>query len=107
MQKVNLKEIVFPNNGISTVSYFKAGVLWILAGEHKPIIRKAEKGEKSTLNDPEVIKVISEAVPGQNSYLMDLTIRSNINECVISDPNYTLEEKVSKIADSISKFVIC
>lgn len=107
MQRVNLSEIIFPNTGVDAVSYFKAGVLWILAGENKPVIRKAEKGERSTLNDPEIIKVISEAVPGRNSYLMDLTIRSNINECVISDPKYSLEEKVRKVADSISSFVVC
>lgn len=106
MQKFNLGEIIFPNKDVNNITYFKAAVLWVLSGENKPVVRRAEKDEKSTLDDPEIIKMISEAVPGQNSYLMDLTIKSNINEYVISDSNYSLEEKVSKVADSISSFVV-
>lgn len=107
MQKeLNLSEIVFPNSGDGRLTYFKAAVLWVLSGENKPTVRRAEKGEKSTFEDPEIIKMISAAVPGQNSYLMDLTIKSNVNEYVISEAKYSLEEKVRRVADSIKTFVV-
>lgn len=105
MGKLKIEEILIPY-GLSKVDYFKMGVLWNLAGENKPKIRHAEKGESLTLKKREIIKLIAEAVPGQRSYLMDLTIRSNIHECVIDNFDYTLEEKVEIIAASISRYVV-
>lgn len=106
MAQFNVREIVLPNDPSNVVDYFKAGVLWILAGENKPRVRRAEEDEKSTFEDEKIIERIAAAVPGHNSYLMDLTIRSNINEYVIFGSKYTLEEKISKVADSIASFVI-
>lgn len=106
MAEFKVREIVLSKDPSNVIDYFKAGVLWILAGDEKPKVRRAEDDEKSTFDDKEVIDRIAKAVPGQNSYLMDLTIRSNINEYVIFGSNYTLEEKISKVADSIASFVI-
>ncbi len=106
MAEFKVREIVLPNDPSNVVDYFKAGVLWILAGDEKPKVRRAEEDEKSTFDDEKVIEIVKKAVPGQNSYLMDLTIRSNINEYVIFGSKYTLEEKISKVADSISSFVV-
>lgn len=105
MGNLKIEEILVPY-GLSKIDYFKMGVLWNLSGENKPKIRQAKKGESLTLENRDVIKVIAEAVPGQKSYLMDLTIRSNIHECVIDSNEYTLEEKVEKIAKDISPFLV-
>ncbi len=106
MQKCDLKEIVVPFTGMKKIDYFKASVLWILAGEKKPAIRIAEKNEESTLDKPDILKIIADAVPGRNSYLMDLTIKSNIHEYVMFDSKYSLEEKISKVAAGIAPFVV-
>lgn len=104
---MQLTEIKVENGSLQAKDYFKLAVLWILSGENKPVIRKIKRGEaESTLKDPAVLDMIKKAVPGQNSFLMDLAIRTNVHEAVISSRELSLEEKVEQIAYSIQKFVV-
>ena len=85
--------------------YFKLAVLYVIAGKNKPVIREATDGEKLTLKDENVINMIREAVPGHESYIMDLVIRTNVHEAIIDDMNLTVTQKVVSTADSRSQFV--
>lgn len=102
---MQLKEIVVGKNR-RTVDYFKLAVLWNLC-ESRPVIRVLEEDEdgNETLNDPEILQMIRDAVPGQNSYLMDLAIRTNVHEATLDATDLTLDQKVERVAESIKRFM--
>lgn len=102
---MQLKEIVVGKNR-RTVDYFKLAVLWNLC-EFRPVIRVLEEDEdgNETLNDPEILQMIRDAVPGQNSYLMDLAIRTNVHEATLDATDLTLDQKVERVAESIKRFM--
>ncbi len=109
MVKFDLPKEIVVGNGLSKVDYFGLAVLWNLYPvDEKPEIRKAERNKKEnlTLKDKDVLKIIKEAVPGHNSFLLHLEIETNINEQIIDDMSLSLTEKTERLAKSIKKYVV-
>lgn len=97
-------EIVVSRN-LRYKDYVELAILYVIAGENKPVIREAVDGENVTLKDEKIVKMIREAVPGRGSYIMDLTIKTKVHEPVIDDTNLTVTQKVVSVADSIREYV--
>lgn len=102
-KKIIIKEVLFPKKA-TRVDFFKAAVFYIIS-DVKPVFVECEKREESELENPKLKAIIKKAVPGTNSTIMGLEIYSNINEHIINDVNLDLNEKISKIADSIRRYV--
>ena len=105
MYSLELPNEIVIGKGIHYNDYFKLGVLWNLYNEEKPKIRMGKANEELTLKNPIVLDVIKSAVTGESSFLLDLVIRTNINEQIIDNKRLTIEEKIEQISRSIKQFV--
>ena len=95
---------LFPKKA-NKVDYFKAAVFYIISND-KPVFIECERRDESHLEDAKLKAIIKQAVPGYNSTIMNLTINCEINEYIIADKNLDLNQKITKIADSIRKYVV-
>lgn len=103
MTQTNISKVLFPKKANRT-DYFKAAVLYIIS-ENIPTFEYCEERKKSHLEDAKVKALIKAAVPGYNSTLMHMEIVTNVHMHIIDDATLDLNQKISKIADSIRKYV--
>lgn len=102
-KKISIKEVSFPKKA-DRVDYFKAAVLYIIS-DFKPVFIECDDRSRSELESAKTKAVIKSAVPGFNSTLMRLEILTNVNQYIIDDESLDLNQKITKIADSIRKYV--
>ena len=104
VKEFNIEKVYFPRNA-ERVDYFKAAVLYIIKDG---AIRFEECSDEmqSTLEEPQVKAVMKQAVPGNNSTLLNLEIMCNVNDHIIKSEKLDLRRKISTIASSIEKYVV-
>lgn len=85
--------------------YYMAAVLYLLSGKTANI-KVADDNEKPTYQIAEYREMIKNAVPGSNSMLMDLAIKSNVSEAVLDDSKKGIDQKIHLISERIQKFVV-
>lgn len=99
-----VKEILV-GKSMKQTEYYMAAVLYLLSGKTANV-KVVGDNEVPTYEIAEYREMIKSAVPGSNSMLMDLAIKSNVSEAVLDDSKKGINEKIHSISERIQKFVV-